>query len=245
MRTKQLLTHGEFAKLGETFSPIALPHTWNNLDGQDGGGNYWRGIGIYNIPLPAPTAGKMQYIELCGANHVATVYCNGTELGTHKGGFSTFRYELTRWMKAEGNVLTVVVSNAKSDIYPQVADFTFFGGIYRDVNFIEVEPCHFDLLKDGTQAVFVTPHVSGKTRIDLFPVGAQEDTIVLVELKDAEGQVVGTAGTKAASHVDILIDVKTPHLWNGMEDPYCYTAVAKLVQGDKAVDEVEVTYGWI
>ena len=82
--------------MGESFVPITLPHTWNNVDGQDGGGNYWRGIGIYNIALPDPTKGKEQYIELCGANHVATVYCNSTELGTHKGGFSTFRYELTR-----------------------------------------------------------------------------------------------------------------------------------------------------
>ena len=244
MRTKQLLTHAEFAKLGESFAPITLPHTWNNLDGQDGGGNYWRGIGIYTIKLPNPTKGKQQYIELCGANHVATVYCNGTELGTHKGGFSTFRYELTRWMKAEDNALTVVVSNAQSDIYPQVADFTFFGGIYRDVSFIEADPCYFDLMKDGTQAVFVTPHVSGKTRIDLFPVGTDADVIVLVELNDAEGNVVGTAGTKAAPHVDMLIDVKQPHLWSGMEDPYCYTAVAKLVQGERVVDEVAVTYGY-
>ncbi len=244
MRMKKLLTTAEFAKLGEPFTNISLPHTWNNLDGQDGGGDYWRGIGIYNIPLPNPTKGKEQYIELCGANHVATVYCNGKELGTHRGGFSTFRYPISRWLKEEGNVLTVVVSNANNDVYPQVADFTFFGGLYRDVNFIEVEECHFDLMKDGTQAVFVTPHCSGKTRLDLFPVNVTADTTVVVELKDAEGKIVGSAGKTAQAHVNMLIDVKTPHLWNGLEDPYCYTAVAKLVQGEKVMDEVEVTYGY-
>ncbi len=243
MRTQTLLTTAKFAKWGEDFETVALPHTWNNLDGQDGGNDYWRGIGTYEIALPNPTAGKRQYIEIQGANHVATVYCNGRELGTHKGGFSTFRYELTPAMKASGNVLMVVVTNAVSDIYPQTADFTFYGGLYRDVNFIEVNEAHFDLLKDGTAGVFVTPHCSGKTRLDLFPVDAAGCSIV-VELKDAEGNVVGASGAEVAEHVDVIIDIKNPHLWNGMEDPYCYTATAKLVKEDTVVDEVTVTYGY-
>ena len=243
MRIKTLLTEALFAKDGEAYGKVALPHTWNALDGQDGGADYWRGIGTYKIDLPNPTAGKKQYIELQGANHVATVYCNGRELGTHKGGFSTFRYDLTPAMKSEGNVLTVVVSNAPSDIYPQNADFTFYGGLYRDVNFIEVNDTHFDLLMDGTDAVFVTPHNVGKTRIDLFPVGAEGCT-VRVELKDAEGNTVGCADTDAFAHTHILIDVKEPHLWNGMADPYCYSAVASLLCDDEVLDTVTVTYGY-
>ena len=145
MRIKTLLTSALFAKEGETFAPVALPHTWNAFDGQDGGADYWRGIGTYEIDLPNPTKGKKQYIEIQGANHVATVYCNGRVLGTLKGGVSTFRYDLTPAMKAEGNVLTVTVTNGVSDIYPQNADFTFYGGLYRDVNFIEVNDAHIDL----------------------------------------------------------------------------------------------------
>ena len=243
MRTQTLLTAAKFAKWGQSFEAVSLPHTWNNLDGQDGGNDYWRGIGTYEIELPDPTAGKKQYIEFQGANHVATVYCNGRELGTHKGGFSTFRYELTPAMKAKDNVLMVAVTNAESDIYPQTADFTFYGGLYRDVNFIEVNEAHFDLLKDGTAGVFVTPHCSGKTRFDLFPVNA-DGCMVTVELKDAEGNVVGAAGADVSEHMDIIIDIKNPHLWNGMTDPYCYTATAKIVKGDEIVDEVEVTYGY-
>ena len=243
MRTVTLMTQARFGKFGEALQAVALPHTWNNLDGQDGGNDYWRGIGTYEIDLPAPTPGKKQYIELQGANHVATVYCNGRELGTHKGGFSTFRYDLTPAMKAEGNVLTVVVSNAVSDIYPQTADFTFYGGLYRDVNFIEVNEAHFDLLKDGTAGVFVTPHCAGKTRLDLFPVNA-EGAFISVELKDAEGNTVAAGGTDAAAHTDLIIDVKEPHLWHGVEDPYCYTAVANLVKDEVVLDTVTVTYGY-
>ena len=243
MRTKTLLTSARFAKPHEALENVALPHTWNAFDGQDGGNDYWRGIGTYEIDLPNPTKGLKQYIEIQGANHVATVYCNGRELGTHKGGFSTFRYDLTPAMQAEGNVLTVVVSNAISDIYPQTADFTFYGGLYRDVNFIEVAPAHFDLMKHGTDAVFVTPHCSGKTRLDLFPVNAEGATIA-VELKDAEGSVVGTGAVAAEDHAHIIIDVKNPHLWNGMADPYCYTATASIVKDDVVVDAVTVTYGY-
>ena len=243
MRTKTLLTQALFAKQGEAAAVVALPHTWNALDGQDGGADYWRGIGTYEIDLPDPTKGKKQYIELQGANHVATVYCNGRELGTHRGGFSTFRFDLTPAMLPTGNKLTVVVSNAKCDVYPQSADFTFYGGLYRDVNFIEVNDAHFDLLLDGTNGVFVTPHNVGKTRIDLFPVNA-EGCAVKVELKDAEGNIAGTAVTDAFSHTHVLIDVKNPHLWNGMADPYCYTATAQILNGEEVLDTVTVTYGY-
>ena len=243
MRIKTLLTSALFAKEGEQFAPVALPHTWNAFDGQDGGADYWRGIGTYKIDLPNPTKGKKQYIEIQGANHVATVYCNGRELGTHKGGFSTFRFDLTPAMKAEGNVLTVTVTNAVSDIYPQNADFTFYGGLYRDINFIEVNDAHFDLLLDGTEAVFVTPHNVGKTRVDLFPVGADGCTLK-VTLKDAEGNVVGTADTAASEHAHVLIDVKNPHLWNGLADPYLYTAEAAIVSGGEVLDTVVVNYGY-
>ena len=243
MRNVTLLTEALFAKHGQSFETVALPHTWNALDGQDGGADYWRGIGTYEIALPDPTKGKKQYIEIQGANHVATVYCNGRELGTHKGGFSTFRFDLTPAMKETGNVLTVTVSNAPADIYPQNADFTFYGGLYRDVNFIEVEPAHFDLLKVGTSGVFVTPHISGKTRVDLFPVGA-EGAQLKVTLTDAEGNVVGTGETAATEHAHVLIDVKEPHRWNGVADPYLYTLTATVECGGEVKDTVVIPYGY-
>ena len=243
MRTTALLTTAQFALLGDAFQSVSLPHTWNALDGQDGGADFHRGIGTYVIDLPDPTEGKKQYIEIQGANHVATVYCNGRELGTHKGGFSTFRYDLTPAMKESGNKLTVNVTNAKSDIYPQNADFTFYGGLYRDVNFIEVDAAHFDLLKDGTEGVFVTARSNGKTRIDLFPVNADGCTVKVV-VKDAEGNEVAADTADAACHTVMKLDVKEPHLWNGMTDPYCYTASACICREDAVVDEVTVTFGY-
>ena len=111
MRQITVISEALFAKSGKAFSQVALPHTWNALDGQDGGGDYYRGEGIYEIALPDPTPGKRQYIELQGANHVATLWCNGKKLGEHKGGFSTFRFELTDSMQPSRNLLKVSVNN--------------------------------------------------------------------------------------------------------------------------------------
>lgn len=243
MRTVTLMTGAQFALLGKTYAPVGLPHTWNAFDGQDGGNDYHRGIGTYIIDLPDPTPGKKQFIELQGANHVATVYCNGRELGTHKGGFSTFRYELTPAMNDSANKLVVTVTNAPSDIYPQSADFTFYGGLYRDVNYIEVEDAHFDLLKDGTSGVFVTPRINGKTRFDLFPVNADGCTIKVV-IYGAEGNEVAVGTADAAKHTAIKLSVKNPHLWNSVDNPYCYTAHASIIRNGATLDEVTVTFGY-
>ena len=242
MRTVTLLTTARFALQGEAFQPITLPHTWNALDGQDGGNDYHRGIGTYLIDLPDPTEGKKQYIEFQGANHVATVWCNGRELGTHKGGFSTFRFDLTPAMRPKNNVLTVAVTNAQS------ADFTFYGGLYRDVIFIEVEEPHFDLLKDGTSGVFVTARGNGKTRVDLFPMGAEGRTVSVV-IRDAGGAEIASGKVKAEPHTVVKLDVNGPHLWNSVADPYCYTLEAAIVReenGETAepLDQVFVTFAY-
>ncbi len=243
MRNIELLTQARFGKQGQPLEPVSLPHTWNAFDGQDGGNDYWRGVSIYEIDLPNPTGGTRQFIEFQGANHVATVYCNGRELGTHKGGFSTFRYELTGAMKKQGNILSVVVTNADSEVYPQKADFTFYGGLYRDVKYIEVPKAHFELLKHGTSGVFVTPMNSGNTRTDIF-VNNPAGCTVQVELKDAEDNVVAKKKVPAAEHTVVKLSVRRPHLWNGMADPYCYTCTVTLFKGEKELDAVTETYGY-
>ena len=243
MRTYTLLLSAIFAKAGQTAEAVTLPHTWNALDGQDGGNDYYRGDGVYEIQLPDPTQGKRQYIEIQGANHVATVWCNGVELGTHKGGFSTFRYELTKAMQNSGNVLKVLVNNGVCDVYPQRADFTFFGGLYRDVAYIEVDDAHFDLLKDGTDGVFATPYSDGRVRFDLFPVNAQGMT-VHVQVWDADHNVVAEETTDAVDHSSLYLVVPQPRLWDGVADPYCYGATALLEQEGVVLDRVDIRFGF-
>ena len=243
MRRVTVLEKASFKKEGEGFTNVLLPHTWNNLDGQDGGNDYFRGKGRYQIDLPAPSEGKCQYIQFEGANHIAEVFCNGEFVGVHKGGFSTFRFELTKYLKEEDNILEVVVDNDAPDIYPQHADFTFFGGLYRDISFIEVDSSHFDLLKAGSEGIFVTPRNTGHTRLDVFTVDG-EDCIVKVEIKDREDNTITTKVEAGKEHVVLNLNVSDPHLWKGLKDPYLYSAVVSLEKDQILCDQVIIQYGY-
>ncbi|MBP3318494.1 MAG: beta-galactosidase [Ruminiclostridium sp.] len=256
MRTETLLSAALFTRENDpsfsgavdtaSWERVALPHTWNALDGQDGGSDYYRGKCWYKIALPAPTPGKKQYIQLEGANHVAQVWCNGEYLGEHRGGFGTFRFELTSHLKPTGNELTVSVDNGEgTHVYPQTADFTFFGGLYRDVTLVEVDKAHFDLMKDGTKGVFVMPRPDGDKahlRLDAFPVNAAGAKVLFTVL-DAQEDMVLSGETEAREHTTLTLTWDHPHLWQGVKDPYLYTAVFTLMRQGEKVDEVAVPFG--
>ena len=120
------------------YEEVNLPHTWNAQDGQDGGNDYFRGPCLYvkefkksNLPVS-----DVYLLEINGANSSADVYLNGTHLCHHDGGYSTFRTDLTEALQDENTLAVVVDNSANDEVYPQTADFTFYGGLYRDVNLI-------------------------------------------------------------------------------------------------------------
>ena len=126
---------------------VSLPHTWNAVDGQDGGNDYHRGTCWYVTKFQKPEleAGSQVYVEFLGASVIADVYLNGEAVAHHEGGYSTFRVNLTDKLQEE-NVLAVALNNADNNyVYPQKADFTFYGGLYRMVNLIVVPESHFEL----------------------------------------------------------------------------------------------------
>ena len=117
---------------------INLPHTWNAIDGMDGGADYFRGTCHYAKLLKKSELPESDryFIEINGANSSADVYVNGVKKAHHDGGYSTWRVDITEELTEE-TLLVIAVDNApNSYVYPQVADFTFYGGIYRDVNVI-------------------------------------------------------------------------------------------------------------
>ncbi len=217
-----------YAPRGEA---VSLPHTWNAIDGQDGGNDYHRGTGWYVRELTAEeTAGERLFLEVNGANHTAEVYLNGEKLIRHEGGYSTFRAELTEKL-CEKNILAISVNNEdNTTVYPQKADFTFYGGLYREVKLIAVPAEHFELLKDGTPGIKVTPVVDLENRravvtVETWHNGESAEITVNGETK--------TVGNKAE------FEIENVHLWDGMDDPYLYTATAKLKSGD----EVSARFG--
>ena len=140
---------------------VNLPHCWNNIDGQDGDNDYYRGTCYYAKALEKadlPEADRY-YLEVCGANSSADAYLNGKHLAHHDGGYSTWRVDITNDLKAD-NLLVITVDNAPNEtVYPEMADFTFYGGLYRDVNIICVSDSHFDLDYYGGPGIMVTPEI--------------------------------------------------------------------------------------
>lgn len=225
---------------GKEFESITIPHTWNALDGQDGGGDYFRGVTTYVKEFAKPDVpdGSVVYLEFKGVNDTATVIINGVEVAHHEGGYSAFRANITEHLK-DINVLVVKVSNApNSKIYPQRADFTFYGGIYRNVNLIIANKAHFDLDFFASKGFKVDTKVEKEEGIAVitgYPVGSDD---VRVRIEDDKGNKVveGKAGEE--------LRIPNVHLWDGLKDPYCYVAYATLYVNGEPVDEVSDRIGF-
>ena len=152
----------------ERWNWVNIPHTWNNIDGQDGGNDLYRGTAFYAKELEKMDLPKADryFLEIQGANSSAILYVNGKKLANHDGGYSTWRVDITDALE-DKNLFVFEVDNSQNDrVYPQNADFTFYGGIYRDLNIIAVSESHFDLEYYGTPGIKVTPEVVGKDAKD-------------------------------------------------------------------------------
>ena len=238
---------------------VNLPHSWNNIDGQDGGNDYYRGTCLYVKELDKadlPIADQY-YLEFRGANSSAEVYVNGSRLAQHDGGYSTWRVNVSEALQDGKNLITVAVDNSENDrVYPQMADFTFYGGLYRDVNLIAVNNSHFDLGYYGSQGLRVTPQItladneddtgnnnaSAAVEIEVFLNDTKPGQEIIYSIIDAGGVVVAEYKTPADETIATL-KVQSAHLWHGRQDPYLYTAEVKLVSGEAIIDNVSTRFG--
>ena len=225
---------------------VTLPHTWNAKDGQDGGNDYYRGTCYYakKLALSDYKGAEQVYIEFEGANSSADVYVNGKLAVHHDGGYSTFRANITKLLEEENTVVVAVDNSANDYVYPQMADFTFYGGLYRDVNIICVPNAHFDLDYFGGPGITVTPVVDGKNAnvavVGYFTGLAGSETVKYTIM---DGATVIAEATVNASEGKADFVIENAHLWNGRKDPFLYTLEAVLFDGGKELDSRTVRFG--
>ncbi len=224
---------------------VDLPHTWNATDGQDGGNDYFRGACVYVKSLKKselPEADR-HYLEIRGANSSADVYVGGEKLAHHDGGYSTWRVELTDKISEETELVIVVDNSPNETVYPQMADFTFYGGLYRDVNIISVSNTHFDLEYYGAPGIAITPEIEGgdaKVTVDAYVSGLKAGQQIRYSVYDKEENLIAqieSVETKA------VLDIKNVHLWHGRRDPYLYCCEAEIIENGEVLDNVCARFG--
>ena len=243
---------------------VTLPHTWNAIDGQDGGSDYFRGECTYTRALPALTLKEDEEAYLCfyGVSQTAEVFISGELVTRHEGGYSRFYADVTRFFRTGGFMeLTVRVSNAVSDrVYPQAADFTFFGGIYRSVDLLILDRSHFDFTAMGGGVKITPKEHEGAWSVELTPfVTHAEDLLISWRILDGKSPAasdqaaaasanssaqtpVASAQAPAAQTVNIAIP--DPILWQGVDDPHLYTLEADLLSPEgKILDTFSARFG--
>ena len=231
----------EIAAAGEQ---VVLPHTWNAIDGQ-AGGEYRRGRSTYARVIEADESDVETWVEFAGVNSSAEVYLDGRLLTTHDGGYSTFRVNLTDGLADGSGTLVVIVDNAKNErVYPQQADFTFYGGIYREVRQITVGREHFDLAGNGGPGLIVTTNLDGdRAEVALSAAAVTTSGGSATHVRFAiDGEATVTVPL-VDGEANATLSIEHVHRWHGLRDPHLYTARAELLAGDAVLDEVELRFG--
>ena len=224
---------------------VNLPHTWNAEDGFDGGNDYFRGSCLYvktvnKADLPAA---DLYYLEFRGANSSADVYVNGKKLAHHDGGYSTWRVNVTEEL-TDTTEIAVIVDNAPNEtVYPQMADFTFYGGLYRGVNLICVNDAHFDLDYYGAPGLTITPTVNGadaSVEVEAYAKNLKDGQTLVYTIYDKDENPIDKIET---TNTKVTFEIKNVHLWHGRKDPYLYCCEIEIVENGAVLDNVCSRFG--
>ena len=224
---------------------LDLPHSWNAIDGQDGGNDYYRGTAYYakTISKSQLPVAERYYLQIKGANSSADVYIDGKALAHHDGGYSTWRVDITESL-GENSLLAISVDNSANEtVYPQMADFTFYGGIYRDVDLVCVSNSHFDLDYYGGPGIMVTPVIDGanaNVEVKVFLSNAKDTQTIRYTICDKEENVIAQSESSDTAANFVIENV---HLWHGRKDPYLYCCKAELVENGEVIDNVCTRFG--
>ncbi|HKT00717.1 MAG TPA: glycoside hydrolase family 2 TIM barrel-domain containing protein [Rugosimonospora sp.] len=237
---------------------LTVPHDWS-IEGANppadpfsqtapstGRGGYLpSGIGWYrkHFSLAAVPATRRVFLEFDGVMANASVYVNGTLIGTHPYGYTSFRYDISAAVKFGGvdNVVAV-----KTDTGPQPAERFYTGaGIYRDVRLIATDPVHVD--QWATYVTTPNPTTSAATVHAQTTVvnsgGASASVSVQGVLSDPTGAALPpvttaartvAAGTSATFSYDVA--VSNPRLWD-LQTPNMYALATNVLVGGTAVDD--------
>ncbi len=241
---------------------VDIPHTWNAVDAVSEPEGYFRGEGWYrrSIYIGAEAADKQVFAFFEGANQITDLYINGKHVGQHAGGYTRFCFDLTKWIKPEAfNQFTIKVDNSDHpDIPPLSADFTFFGGVYRDVYLKFTEKVHVSLTDYASSGVYLTtPEVSNdKAVINVRTL--VENAMDTAQQVRIEHTFLNSDSEKVQQHAELVkiepgtrlenkqqgIVIENPLLWDTV-NPHLYTVYTRVINAETGdvLDEVHNPLG--
>ncbi len=238
---------------------VTIPHTWNNYDGQDGGGNFYRGTGWYRKSFNLESiSGKCIFLKFNSANLSTEVYVNGSPVGNHIGGYSAFIFNITKYViQGSDNLIAVKVSNdASLKFAPLAGDFTFFGGITKSVELWVTGNVLISPLDYASPGVYITPLNISENYADIqFNVllaNYSNMSVTINEnytIKDAHNNTVNslhvsnTLSSESDSTVSRNLSINNPVLWQGLKNPYLYTLEISLTVDGNEVDRLAQKFG--
>ena len=256
---KYFESQGQWTPL-EVWENVQLPHTYNAEDMQKDR-NFFEGKGIYKkkFTIDETQKNKRFFIKFEGVGSVAHIYVNNNYLGEHKGGYSMFTFEITNSLQfdKENEIIVISDNTARKDVLP-INQFLFpiYGGIYRPVHLISTEKTGFVVTDMAGPGIYIRQKNVSAKKADIF-VRAKLETKekvsqkadLITEIRDSDGKVTQTVTQKVlispqgVTWIDQNIEVKSPHLWDGVRDPYLYSLTMKLVSEGKELDRVEQPLG--
>lgn len=243
-----------FCKEGSEKQIVNIPHCYNSIDGQDGS-KMFRGQVTYErkIQISEAELGKNVYLELGAASLVSHVYVNDNLCHDSKCGYSLFRMNITKYLSAGENSLRIEVSNGvDNSIYPAMADFSFYGGIYRDVKIIVDEDIHFEEIHKGLDGIYLSSKVcgnEGKLNADIY-IGRENDykkkVMCQLVVTNEKNETVATESSQICEdYLSLSAVIKNVHLWDGVADPFLYdVAVSLYDEGGKLCDSRSFQVGF-
>lgn len=235
---------------------VEIPHTWNAIDMQDKKTNYYAGEGYYKKEYTPAAAleGKRIFLRFQGVSTVAEVYINNVYAGNHKGGYSAFAIEITKLLKyGESNKIMVKVDNSpRPDVIPiNNTLFAVYGGIYRPVELIITDPVNIAVTDYASPGIYISQknvtHKSADVNVKI-KLENKEKFAKEVKLSTTIYERDGKVKTQQQTPVVVLpqgrqvfehnFNIRSPHLWQALEDPYLYKVVVKVLSGNEVIDEV-------
>lgn len=254
------LKQWNFSKNKTEWQQVSIPHSCNAMDGHSQ--SYYRGKAYYKkqIEFSKSDLKKPAYILFEGAAQAATVSVNGKQVIEHRGGYTPFVVSLDKFIHEGKNEIEVCTDNTLDvSLIPVSSDFNKNNGLHNPVYLLKMNTVSFLPEKYGLYRMHVsTPFVSrekatGKVETSIVNTSGKKQKLKVVftlKGKDAgstayrsEREIVMENG-KSYDYLE-QFEIKSPHLWNGLEDPYLYDAhISILDTKGKTMDEAETKVGF-